>query len=426
MKIAVVGLGKIGLPLAVQYAMKGNDVIGIDVDVETIARVNEGQSPIKEEANLEYFLKQTVEQKNLKATNNYAEGISSSEVVVVTVPLMMNYNFDPDFRILDQAAEQIGLNIRPNTLVCLETTVPIGTTRNRFAQIIENCSQLKSGIDIHIVFSPERVYTGRIFEDLKKYPKIVGGLSDECLSKGVEFYSSVIDFVPRKDLVKVNGVWGVESCEAAEFIKLAETTYRDVNIALANQFAQHARDLKLSISEIIQGCNSQNFSYIHEPGISVGGHCIPVYPNLYLYSDKNASLVKSARLVNMNMPKMFINLLEKELESLKDKKILILGLSYREGVKETAYSGAFELKKEIESRGGIALCIDPLYNHKELESFGFHTNYSAEDIDGVILHTPHAQFKSLDFSIYSNSKIFIDGRNFLSEMKDQINSVYIA
>jgi nucleotide sugar dehydrogenase len=146
------------------------------------------------------------------------------------------------------------------------------------------------------------VLTGRVFEDLRKYPKLIGGLSEEGASQAREFYEAVLDFDERSDLERANGVWDLGSAEAAEMAKLAETTYRDVNIGLANQFAKFAEKSGIDIYRVIEACNSQPFSHIHRPGISVGGHCIPVYPRLYLSNDPEATVVSTARATNASMP----------------------------------------------------------------------------------------------------------------------------
>lgn len=263
-----------------------------------------------------------------------------------------------------------------------------------------------------MVFSPERVSSGRIFEDLKNYPKIVGGVTVVCTEKGVNFYSSALTFNARTDLKRANGVWAVESSESSEFVKLAETTYRDVNIGLANQFAIHAKELSLDINEIIESANSQPFSHIHTPGISVGGHCIPVYPHFYLTTDPNASVVKAAREQNAAMPNYYLEKIRTLSKSLKGLNILILGLAYRPDVKEHTLSGTLKLAEIINSEGGNAVVVDPLYTNDEIKSHGLKPFENETNIDYVILHTGHAAFKDYDFSRFPNLKAVIDGRNF--------------
>jgi UDP-N-acetyl-D-glucosamine dehydrogenase len=393
MNIAVVGMGKIGLPLAVQYAKKGNSVIGIDINPKTVELINKGLEPFPEEAHLKEYLADVVDKGLLEATLDYADGIKDADVVVVVVPLFVNDKAEPEFSAMDQATALIGSNLKKGSLICYETTLPIGTTRTRFVPSLEKQSGLKAGIDFNVVFSPERVFTGRIFEDLRKYPKIVGGITQDCTNMGVNFYAQVLDFDKREDLPKPNGVWAVESTESAEFVKLAETTYRDVNIALANQFAMYADKIGVNVYEVIEAANSQKFSFIHQPGISVGGHCIPIYPLFYLIGDKNAELVKRARNLNLQMPSWIVNKLLRTYESLTTKTILIFGITYRSYVKESYNSGAFELTKKLLEMNAEVFAYDPLFNDSELQKLGLKpVSGSAKNIDLIILHAYHGDF----------------------------------
>jgi nucleotide sugar dehydrogenase len=418
MNIAVVGMGKIGLPLAVQYAKKENTVIGIDINPKTIELINQGLEPFPEEAHLKEYLADVVSRGLLKATLDYAEGIKNADVVVVVVPLFVNDKAEPEFSAMDQATALIGSNLKKGSLICYETTLPIGTTRTRFVPLLEKQSGLKAGIDFNVVFSPERVFTGRIFEDLRKYPKIVGGITKECTDKGVNFYSQALDFDLRDDLTKPNGVWAVESAESAEFVKLAETTYRDVNIALANQFAMYADKIGVNVYEVIESSNSQKFSHIHQPGISVGGHCIPIYPQFYLWSDPEASIVRNARETNSQMPKYFINEILKSFDTLRNLKVLILGISYRANVKEIAFSGAIELKNILIDLGAKVFAIDPFYTENEINQIGFEYEEDlSKEFDAVILHTNHQEFAEIDFKKFSKGTKLLDGRNFYPKEK---------
>ena len=426
MNIAVIGMGKIGLPLAVQYAKKGNSVIGVDINPKTVELINQGIEPFPEEAYLKEYLRDVVSKQKLRATLDYSDAIKPADVIIVVVPLFVNETAEPDFVEMDKATALIGANIKKGSLICYETTLPIGTTRNRFVPSLEKNSGMKVGVDFHVVFSPERVFTGRIFEDLRKYPKIVGGITQICSEKGVNFYSKVLDFDERVDLTKPNGVWKVENTESAEFVKLAETTYRDVNIGLANQFAIYADKIKVNIYEIIESANSQYFSHIHQPGISVGGHCIPVYPQFYLWSDTYATIVEEARTTNTYMPRYAVDRLMNVLGDLNGKKILILGLSYRANVKESAFSGCFELNKILKNYGANIEVIDPLFSNEEIEDLGL-KSYSGKnaEIDGIILHTSHKEFTSILKTPFPMCKVIIDGRNFLRNI-EKINSIPVV
>jgi UDP-N-acetyl-D-glucosamine dehydrogenase len=416
MKICVIGLGKIGLPLAVHFAKMGNSVIGADINENTVNQINSGQEPFPEEENLQKFLSEVIESKKLTAITNNSDAVSVSEVVVVVVPLFVDKDAKPDFRAMDEVTRDIGKSLKKGTLISYETTLPIGTTRHRFLPVLEELSGLKAGVDFHLVFSPERVLTGRIFSDLRKYPKIVGGVTDSCTQKGVDFYEKVLEFDVRSDLSKPNGVWAMDSSESSEFVKLAETTYRDVNIGLANQFSRYAVDRNMHINEIIEAANSQPFSHIHTPGISVGGHCIPIYPQFYLWNDPQASIVSAARKLNASMPLRAVELLKSRVGSLNGKKIAILGVSYRPGVKETAFSGSLDLLQILNSEGAEVYGVDPLFSEAELESLGFRKNIKVSEVEILILHTAHAQFLKLDFSQFTYLKYILDGRNFISSL----------
>jgi nucleotide sugar dehydrogenase len=326
-----------------------------------------------------------------------------------------------DFRIIDDVTAEIAKFMRPGTLICFETTLPIGTTRNRFTKSLEKLSGMEPGKDFFVVFSPERVLTGRVFADLRKYPKILGGITDECRVRGKAFYSKVLDFDIRADLDKPNGVWDLGSTESAEFVKLAETTYRDVNIGLANQFAKFADKIQVDIQSIIEAANSQSFSHIHQPGISVGGHCIPIYPQFYLQNDPSASIVRSARDANQSMPEFFVNMILDVDTETKGKKVLVLGVTYRPHVKEVAFSGAFSVKSRLESLGMSAYFDDPLLSNSDLIELGFEPANNRTDYDFAVIHTAHAQYENFDFSVFPKLKQVIDGRGIMGQGLGLIN-----
>lgn len=427
LKIASVGLGKIGLPLAAQYSKKGHSVIGADINPNTVDLVNQGQSPFSGEKDLEVFLRTSVDSGLLRATTSTSDAVEQSDYVVVAVPVFVDRNSRPILSAMDEATREIGKGLQKGTLVAFETTLPVGTTRQRLTPILEEESGLVAGKDFFVVFSPERVLTGRVFADLRKYPKLVGGIDPESESKGVKFYESVLEFDDREDLPRPNGVWPMGSAEAAELAKLAETTYRDVNIGLANQFALHAEHIGVDVHRVIEACNSQHFSHIHQPGVAVGGHCIPVYPHLYLNGDSGASIVSAARTANKAMPKHLVDRVELELGSLQNKKVLVLGLAYRGGVKESAFSGAWDLVSIIASKGGTAVVHDPLYSDDELHSQGLVPHKLGEHADAAILHTNHAEYKSLGVSDLPGVQLIADGRNFVSkELKAEIKTYVLG
>ena len=411
MRIAVVALGKIGLPLAVQFADAGHDVIGVDVNQETVDLINLGIEPFPGEEHLQEKLAELVPAGKLHATTSYAEAIPDADAVVLVVPLFVNdETWEPDFGWMDQATKSLAEYLTPGTLVSYETTLPVGTTRNRWKPMIEEISGLEEGKDFDLIFSPERVLTGRVFEDLRKYPKLVGGLSQQGTAKGIEFYRDVLEFDDRPDLPQPNGVWDMGTAEAAEMAKLAETTYRDVNIGLANQFAVYADKEGIDVNKVIDACNSQPFSHIHRPGIAVGGHCIPVYPRLYLSTDPDASVVRTARQFNAQMPEYVVDRVEEVIGDLDGQEVVVLGASYRGKVKETAFSGVFETVNQLRKRGAKVKVQDPMYTDDEIKAFGWEPYTIGDDAEVVIIQADHPEYKELTPKDLPGIRLLFDGR----------------
>jgi nucleotide sugar dehydrogenase len=421
--VAVVGLGKIGLPLAAQFASKGLRVIGCDVLPEVVESVNAGRSHVLEEPGLAEAIREAVAKKLLRATVDTAAAVRESATVVLIVPLLTDREHRIDFRNLESAAHAVGTGLSDDTLVICETTVPVGTTRKRLAPIIEQASGRRVGSDFFMAFSPERLYAGRIFADLRKYPKIVGGLDAASTERAVAFYKEVLDAE----------VWPVENAETAEFAKLAETTYRDVNIALANELALYGAARDVNVLQSFQAANSQPFSHLHRPSIGVGGHCIPVYPHFLLAdaADGELTLPRISRSTNDHMVDVAIARLEKAFGSLQGRRILVLGASYREDVKELAFSTAIPLVERLHERGAEVMLHDPLFREEELSNLPARVvdigSNAHVDADAVVVQAYHAAFRDLDWSRFRGVKVVFDGRRSLEpEAVRSIGATYLA
>jgi UDP-N-acetyl-D-mannosaminuronic acid dehydrogenase len=398
-KAVVVALGKIGLPLAAHIARAGHEVVGCDIDPEVVDAVNAAQAPFPGETGLEEALRETVPAGRLTASTRTADAVAAGpDLVVVVPPLVVDHNAHPDWRALDAACREVGAGLQPGTTVSVETTVPLGSTRGRIAPLLEQASGLMAQRHFHVVFSPERVYSGRVFRDLDTYPKLVGGLSPECEARGVALYEQFISAE----------VWSMGSAEAAELAKLAETTYRDLNIAFANELAVVADDNGLDVDRVIAAANSQPFSHIHRPGVAVGGHCIPVYPRFLLAGAPGARLPRVAREVNEAMPSYAVDLLGE----VAGRRVLVLGVTYRGGVKETAFSGALALRDELQARGASeVLGHDPLLSEAELEALDF-VPWRGEAVDGAIVQADHEEYRALGAADLPAAAI-VDGRDVL-------------
>ena len=387
--------------------------MGCDVNPQTVELVNKGIEPFPGETFLQEKLSVVVKDRRLRATTDTASAVADAEVVVIVVPLFVDAEGVPDFGWMDAATRDVAKGLKKGTLVSYETTLPVGTTRNRFAKMLEDGSGLKAGTDFHLAFSPERVFTGRVFADLRRYPKLVGGLTEACGVAAEKFYAAVLDFDERTDLARPNGVWNLGTPEASEMAKLAETTYRDVNIGLANQFALFAQDNGIDVYAVIEACNSQPFSHIHTPGIAVGGHCIPIYPRMYLWNDPAATVVRAAREANAEMPIHSVARLEAEFGSVKGKKVVVLGAAYRGGVKETAFSGVFPTVNELKRLGATVVVHDPMYTDDELRHEGFEPFHFGETADAAILQADHAEYLNLTNKELPGVSVILDGRNII-------------
>lgn len=406
--VTVVGLGKIGLPLASVFANSGHfNVIGADKNEKVVETLNKGISHISNEPGLDQLLYQAWKKGTFRATVDTAKAVSQSDVVVVIVPVLVDDKGKINYEFIDSAVEDIGKGIRKGTLVIFETTLPAGDTRNRFGKRIEELSGLTLGTDFYLGYSPERVYSNRIIQDLSNYPKIVSGDSGKSLQMVISFYKKALncDIIP------------VSNLETAEFTKVAESVYRDVNIALVNELAIYADSLGVNMKEVIHAANSQPFSHLHSPGVGVGGHCIPVYPYFFINNGLSRGLVQLSREINDKMAKYAVNEIEKHFTTLNNKNILILGLSFRENVKETTNSSTLLLVEELKQKGAVVYVDDPLYSDEEIAAFQVEpfSMKDREKMDAIILQAFHDQYKNFDFKNFPNCQFVLDGRNVLDK-----------
>ncbi len=414
--VAVVGAGKMGLPLAGQFASHGWSVIAVDIDADVVASINEGRSHVDEEPGLAELVSTAHADGRLRATTDGAAAAHEADVVVLIVPVMLDAAAHPDYRHMDAATDSIGPGIHPGSLVIYETTLPVGDTRDRYAPRLEALSGLRAEVDgddgFLLAFSPERLYSGAALRNLATYPKLVGGLGPVSRNQAAAFYDGVLDAE----------VVAMSSAEAAEFSKLADTTYRDVNIALANEFARYADRIGVDVTEVIAAANSQPYSHIHQPGIGVGGHCIPVYPHFLLDKAPELSLVARAREVNDGQVDVAVETLRDALgESggLDGTGVLVLGLTYRHGVKELAYSRALPLIERLRTAGARVLAFDPLLTDEEIRATGaepWRWGADAPGVQAIVTQTADPRWAGLDPAWFPDLAAIVDGRNSLDDL----------
>ncbi len=404
--VAVVGAGKMGLPVAAQFAGHGWDVVAVDVQQAVVDAINEGRSHIGEEPGVAELVAEAHAAGRLRATLDGAAAAATADVVVLIVPVMLDEAHQPDYRYMDAAVEAIAPGIHAGSLVIFETTLPVGDTRDRFAPRLEAVSGLRADMDFLVAFSPERLYSGAALRNLATYPKLVGGLGPVSTARAAAFYDGVLDAE----------VVAMSSTEAAEFSKLADTTYRDVNIALANEFAAYADRVGVDIREVIAAANSQPYSHIHQPGLGVGGHCIPVYPHFLLSRAPELTIVGRSREVNDGQIDIAVDAIRVAFGGLDSVPVLVLGLTYREGVHELAYSRALPLIDALRAGGARVFAHDPLLDDGEIRVLDAEPWAWASPSEArvIVTQTADARWRELDPSWFPDLALLVDGRNSLS------------
>jgi UDP-N-acetyl-D-mannosaminuronic acid dehydrogenase len=363
--IAVVGLGNAGLPLAAVIADSGLQAIGVDLNEERCRQINEGKNPIPEEKGLgELILRHGG--KGLLATPRF-EDARDCQTFIIIVPLFIDKSFNPDYKIVESASRSVGKVLKRGDLVVLETTAPPGTTDRLVRSWLEETSGLSQG-DFYLAYSPERIMTGYSISRLREFPKVIGGTDEES---GFKAYDAYKKFIPNLHLVS--------SSRVAEFIKVIEGCYRDVNICLANELLKIAEELDVNFHEAREHANHQ-YCHIHLPSTGVGGHCIPVYP-WFLINEmekrerfSSVQLLRTSRQINDGMieywaEKIVLGCLKID-KPLARIKICVKGITFRQGVREFYHSRNLALAKLLEEKGLDVYAFDDLLSKEEVVAKG--------------------------------------------------------
>ena len=350
MKVAIIGQGYVGLPLAMAASRAGHKVLGFDLNSELVTNLNNGASHVEDIPNAE--LKAAIESKLYSASSTPSD-LNGSEIVIIAVPTPLNKDREPNLDSVISASQIIGENLTVPALIINESTSHPGTLREVIAS--EVFKSTKSKINHLFAVSPERVDPGNQTWNIKSTPRIVAGLTPEAVVKTKKFYSTFCDVLVE-----------VSSSEVAETAKLFENTFRQVNIALVNELALITRAIGISVNEVIEAASSKPYGFMKfSPGIGVGGHCIPVDPSYLAFSARKVGVeprfIELANEVNLEMPREIVSRIKKENgASLKSKKILVCGLSYKPNVADIRESPSAILIEELEKEGAIVSWHDPL------------------------------------------------------------------
>jgi UDP-N-acetyl-D-glucosamine dehydrogenase len=392
--VGVIGLGYVGLPLAIQATSSKLKVYGYDINEKRVSDYNDGQSSIEDISNQE-LQKSLKDGLFLSADPKY---LSDSEVIVISVPTPLT-DYQPDLSFVRSAAETIAQHIVKEQIIILESTTYPGTTVEVLVPIIEDISGLKAGVDFYAGYSPERIDPGNEKWNFKNTPKIISGINEKSLQKIKAFYEKIIDSV-----VSVGGT------KEAEMVKLLENTYRHVNIALINELAILCNMLEIDIWEVVDAAKTKPFGFeSFRPGPGVGGHCIPVDPNYLSFKTrqigKPVRFVELAQEINNSMPNYVVsrllekmNLLEKPF---KNSNILILGVAYKKDIGDVRESPALGIIENLLDRGVNVKYFDPYVSEIDVKNQKINKEESLDNLknyDLILVHTAHTEFEKFDFN----------------------------
>jgi UDP-N-acetyl-D-glucosamine dehydrogenase len=382
MTIGIVGMGYVGLPLAVAFAEEGKDVIAVDIDHRRVKALMAGESYVEDipDERLRAVL------PRLSATTSFGP-LWHADAIVICVPTPLSRNREPELGALVDSGRALAGILRPGQLVVLESTTYPGTTRERLVPLLEE-SGLTAGKDFHIAFSPERVDPGRTDFTLRTTPKVVGGLTEACGDHAEALYAGVCDTIVR-----------VGSPEAAELSKLLENIFRSVNIALVNELTILADRMGVDIWEVVDAASTKPYGFMRfEPGPGMGGHCLPVDPFYLTWKareyDFTTEFIELAGKINQQMPEFCVAKIERALNDarkpVKGSKVVILGVSYKAGVGDTRESPALKIMSALRERGAELVYHDP--HVPELAGLGFKNTPLKEALAGadlVVIVTAH-------------------------------------
>jgi UDP-N-acetyl-D-mannosaminuronic acid dehydrogenase len=399
-KLAVIGLGYVGLPVACTFAQAGFQVIGIDLVAERVAKINAGVSPIEgNEPGLPELIAK-VAGKQLKASTDYND-LKDVDVILIAVETPVEKDNKPRYGALRGALKSLSAVLKDGALVVIESTIAPGTMAKVVQPALEAGGK-KAGKDFYLGNCPERVMPGKLLKNLRTLSRVVGGSTSETAETMVALYRQII---PDADLDPTD-------CITAELVKTAENAYRDVQIAFANEVAMIAEATGGDVWKVRELVNKSPDRVMLLPGAGVGGHCIPKDPWLLAYgvdgSDVELKLIPTARAVNDGMPRHILDMLRKAIGDLKGKRILVLGFAYLEDSDDTRNSPSEALIEELKAAGAVPVVHDPFVHEYQGDLLNM-----AKGCDAAVLMVKHTEYKQMDLSRLAallSTRVLIDGR----------------
>ncbi len=415
-KLCVIGLGYVGLPLAVEFAKAGFKVTGIDISENRVNKINKGENYIRDINDKE--LRFLIDSGSLKATTDYSV-ISEMDAISICVPTPLSKLKDPDVSYIQSSIDEIVNYIHPGLLLVLESTTYPGTTRELILPALLN-SGAKVGEDLFLCFSPERIDPGNEHFNIKNTPKVIGGVTEECGNLGAELYKKITDEV----IV-------VSSPESAEMVKLLENTFRSVNIGLVNEIAIMCEKLKVNAWEVIDAAATKPFGFMKfTPGPGLGGHCIPIDPHYLAWKmrtlDYKARFIELAGQINSAMPEHVVELIRYSLNDLaitiKNSNILLIGMAYKKDIDDVRESPSLDIMALLEEQGAMVDYYDPYiseikWNSEIKKGYLNLSEINLDSYSAIVILTDHTNI-NYD-KIKNSSTLIIDTRNVYENSKSK-------
>lgn len=408
-KISIIGFGKIGQAISALLLEKETNVLALDTNTNLLDAIQR-RGYHSTEPGLNERIQPALADGRLQLSSDYAQ-LAGTHAIIICIPLGISDQRQVDNRPFLECIRQLAPALSERTIVVLETTVPVGFIRNDLVPALEE-QGCRHGRDFYMACSPERIKSGTMLQQLAMIPKAIAGYDEAAADAAFQFY---LRYFSRDQLTKL------PSLEAAEFMKLSGMVYRDINIALSNQLALLANASGINFQEMLPLINADREANLLQPGIGVAGHCTPVYPYFLIENFRKIgldfTLASEGRRINDEMASYAISLLQPHL---RNKKVLLLGLAFRPGVKEDAGSVAYRLRPQLEQAGIASSLHDPNYSESEIQLRGFvaNSNIYESEAEGLILVTMHPEYASIDWvKMAANGiRFVVDGRNQLDKI----------
>ncbi len=416
--VCVIGIGRIGLPTALSFANSGLTTIGVDINEKLVNMINSGNFPLKDEPGYDVIFDKVINEKKFLATNNFSEGVNSSDIIILSLPTPMDEKNIPDYSALLSVAHKLHDEMSDGKLIIIESTVEPGFVEKDFLEILEG-SEKKSGKNFCLGVCPETANPGQILNDFERLPRLVGAMDEKTQKLITKIYKHVftVDLIP------------MPNCKTANAVKLTTNVFRDLNIAFVNELALIFEKAGIDIMTVLDAAKTKYNFQVHYPSAGVGGPCLPVNSYQMInfaknFTSKTFELVENGRKINEKMPYHTVDLLEdalKEIEKpLSGSSILVLGVSYKPDVKDIQISPVEKIINLLKEKGAKISIYDPYFKNSEV--FGIKTLddfvQNLESLDGLIIATAHKDFHNLDPEFLKSKMkhpVVIDSKNIIDQ-----------